>query len=217
MQIENSFVVSVPPPRVWDLLLDVTRVAQCMPGAELTEVIDDRTWKGRVRLRLGPVSMNYSGTVVMTERDDAAYSVVLRAEGRETGGKGNAAATVRSRVEPTADGGSRVQISQDLQLSGAAAQFGNRMIQDVSTRLTRQFADCLGAQFSAANASADAGPATEGRANEAGATEGRAAERRAAAITAPSEIPALRLALWAILRAIGRLLHLPNTAREGRQ
>lgn len=214
MQIENSFVVSVPPPRVWDLLLDVTRVAQCMPGAELTEVIDDRTWKGRVRLRLGPVSMNYSGTVVMTERDDAAYSVVLRAEGRETGGKGNAAATVRSRVEPTADGGSRVQISQDLQLSGAAAQFGNRMIQDVSTRLTQQFADCLGAQFTTADASPDAGPATEGLGAEGSTTE---AERKAAAVTAPSEIPALRLALWAILRAIGRLLHLPNTAREGRQ
>jgi uncharacterized protein len=214
VQIENSFVVSVPPPRVWDLLLDVTKVAQCMPGAELTEVVDDRTWKGRVRLRLGPVSMNYSGTVIMTERDDAAYSVVLRAEGRETGGKGNAAATVRSRVEPTDDGGSRVQISQDLQLSGAAAQFGNRMIQDVSSRLTQQFADCLGAQLSAADASADAGPATE---DSATATEAATTQGRAAAVTAPSEIPALRLALWAILRAIGRLLHLQKTAREGRQ
>jgi carbon monoxide dehydrogenase subunit G len=189
VQIENSFVVTAPPPQVWDLLLDVERVAPCMPGAELTEVVDDKTWKGRVKMRIGPVSMTYSGTVVMVERDDASRSVTLRADGRETSGKGNAAATVRSTVEPTADGGSRVLIRQELQLSGMAAQFGGRMMQDVSAHLTQQFADSLSAQLTAApGEQAGAAPATE--------------------------LPALRLAVWAFFRAIARVLHLPSSRRD---
>jgi carbon monoxide dehydrogenase subunit G len=188
VQIDNTFVVAAPPSRVWELLLDVERVAPCMPGAELTEAIDDRTWKGRVRMRIGPVSMAYTGQVVMVERDDAKRVVTLRAEARELSGKGNAAATVRSSVEPTADGGSRVVINQDLQLSGMAAQFGGRMIQDVSTRLTQQFADCLSAQLSAE-------PAAAGPAEQA------------------NELPGLRLAVWAFVRAVARALHLPSARR----
>jgi uncharacterized protein len=188
VRIENSFVVAAPPPEVWKLLLDVEKVAPCMPGAELTEVVDDRTWKGRVRLRVGPVSMNYSGTVHMTERDDANLPVTLRAEGRETSGKGNAAATIRSSVQPSG-GGSKVLIDQDLQLSGMAAQFGSRMIQDVSAHLTQQFADGLSAQLSASPG-------------------------ESAPVTQPTELPALRLALWAVLRALARLLHLPSARRQ---
>lgn len=190
MRIENSFVVAAPPSQVWRLLLDVERVAVCMPGAELTEVVDDRTWKGRVRLRVGPVSMSYSGTVIMTERDDAGHAVTLRAEGRETSGKGNATATVRSSVQTSDGGGSKVLIDQDLQLSGMAAQFGARMLQDVSARLTKQFADGLSAQLTAEG---DAAPPTP----------------------QAKEIPALRLAVWAFLRALGRLLHLPSSRRDG--
>jgi len=189
VQIENSFVVTAPPPQVWDLLLDVERVAPCMPGAELTEVVDDKSWKGRVRMRIGPVSMTYSGTVVMVERDDVNRAVTLRAEGRETNGKGNAAATVRSTVEPTADGGSKVLIHQDLQLSGMAAQFGGRMMQDVSAHLTQQFADNLSAQLS----------------SEPG---------QPAAVQPATELPAVRLAIWAFLRAIARTLHLPPLRRD---
>jgi uncharacterized protein len=189
VRIENSFVVAAPPPQVWKLLLDVERVAPCMPGAELTEVVDDRTWKGRVKLRVGPVSMNYSGTVVMVERDDANLAVTLRAEGRETSGKGNAAATIRSSVEPSGDGGSKVLIDQDLKLSGMAAQFGGRMMQDVSAHLTQQFADGLSAQLTAQ-------PGETVPAQQA------------------TELPALRLAAWAFLRAIARWLHLPSSRRE---
>jgi uncharacterized protein len=190
VRIENSFVVAAPPSQVWKLLLDVERVAVCMPGAELTEVVDDHTWKGRVRMRIGPISMNYSGTVIMTERDDASHAVTLRAEGRETSGKGNAAATVRSSVQEADGGGSTVLIDQDLQLSGMAAQFGARMLQDVSAHLTQQFADGLSAQLTAEGDAAPPAPAAK-------------------------EIPALRLAVWAFLRAIGRLLHLPSSRRDG--
>jgi carbon monoxide dehydrogenase subunit G len=189
VRIENSFVVAAPPSQVWKLLLDVERVAPCMPGAELTEVVDDRTWKGRVRLRVGPVTMNYSGTVIMIERDDARHAVTLRAEGRETSGKGNATATIRSSVQAADGGGSRILIDQELQLSGMAAQFGARMMQDVSAHLTQQFADGLSAQLTA---------------------EGDAARAPRQA----SEIPALRLAVWAFLRALGRLLHLPSSRRD---
>ena len=190
MQIENSFEVTAPPAQVWDLLLDIERVAPCMPGAELTEVVNDTTWKGRVKMRVGPVSMTYSGNVVMVERNDASRSVTLRAEGRETSGKGNATATVRSSVEPADGGGSRVLIHQDLQLSGMAAQFGGRMMQDVSAHLTQQFADRLSAQLTA--------------------------EPGQAAATPPpaTELPALRLAVWAFFRAIARALHLPSSRRD---
>ena len=190
MRIENSFVVAAPPPQVWKLLLDVERVAPCMPGAELTEVVDDRTWKGRVKLRIGPVSMNYSGTVVMVERDDANHAVTLRAEGRETSGKGNAAATIRSSVQPTSDGGSKVLIDQDLQLSGMAAQFGGRMMQDVSAHLTQQFADGLSEQLTAqpGEAAAPAQPV--------------------------GEIRPVKLAIWALLRAVRRLLRLPSSRQD---
>ena len=88
MEIENSFVVEAAPPEVWKFLLDVERVVPCMPGAELTEVVDSDTWKGKVKLRIGPVSMTYSGNVVMVARDDAKREVTLQAQGRELSGKG---------------------------------------------------------------------------------------------------------------------------------
>jgi carbon monoxide dehydrogenase subunit G len=181
MEISDSFTVESSADRVWALFLDVEKVAPCMPGAELTEVIDDKTWAGRVRMKMGPVSMKYSGRVVMTERDDASRRMTLRAEGSEESGKGGATAEVRVRVDETPEGGAHVMITQDLALSGAAAQFGGRMIADVSAHLTKQFASCLSAQLS-----------------------GGAAEPPTA-----TAVPALRLAFWAFFRAIGRLLRLP--------
>jgi hypothetical protein len=126
--------------------------------------------------------------VIMTERDDAGLAVTLRAEGRETSGKGNAAATIRSSVQPGDGGGSVVLIDQDLRLSGMAAQFGARMMQDVSAHLTQQFADGLSAQLTAEGGAAPTPPQA-------------------------TKIPALRLAVWAFLRALGRLLHLPSSRR----
>src|SRR5262245_48786855 len=110
-----------------------------MPGAELTETIDDRNWKGRVRVRLGPVLMKFNGRVEMVERDDETHTVRLRGEGAEETGKGNAKALVTSQVQPADTGGSRVLITQDIEMSGKAAQFGARMIQDIATLMTKQF------------------------------------------------------------------------------
>jgi carbon monoxide dehydrogenase subunit G len=142
MEITNSFEVPAPVEQVWSFLLDVERVAPCMPGAELTETIDDSNWKGKVKIRLGPVSLNYSGKVTMVARDDATHRVVLKASGMEQRGKGGASATVTSTLERL-DGGTRVNVLQDLTIQGQAAQFSRGMMQDVSAKLTQQFADNL--------------------------------------------------------------------------
>jgi uncharacterized protein len=158
--IENAFTVARPVGEVWDYLLDVERIAPCMPGAELTETVDERTWKGRVNMKFGPVSMSFAGQVEMAERDDAAHRVVLHARGTEQKGKGAADAKVTSWLEPDGDG-TAVKMEADITLSGAAAQLSRGLIPEVSKRLTQQFADCLEANLGAAGA-ADPGaqPAT---------------------------------------------------------
>src|ERR687888_331230 len=113
MQFENEFVVQAPVDQVWDYLLDVERIAPCAPGAELTEIVDDKTWKGKINIKVGPVSMSFAGTVTVLERDDAGHRAVLKAEGRERSGRGAASATVTSQLAQ-ADAGTKVTISTDL-------------------------------------------------------------------------------------------------------
>jgi uncharacterized protein len=149
--IENAFTVARPVDEVWDYLLDVERIAPCMPGAELTETVDDHTWKGKVNMKFGPVSMSFAGSVEMTERDDTAHRVVLRAKGTEQKGKGAATASVTSWLEGV-DAGTAVKMEADITLTGAAAQLSRGLLPEVSKRLTQQFADCLEANLGAAGA-----------------------------------------------------------------
>jgi carbon monoxide dehydrogenase subunit G len=149
--IENAFTVVRPIGEVWDYLLDVERIAPCLPGAELTETVDERTWKGRVNMKFGPVSMSFAGQVEMAERDDAAHRVVLHARGTEQKGKGAADATVTSWLEPDG-GGTAVRMEADITLIGAAAQLSRGLIPEVSKQLTQQFADCLEANLGVAGA-----------------------------------------------------------------
>jgi carbon monoxide dehydrogenase subunit G len=157
MQIENAFTVPAPPERLWAYLLDVERVAPCMPGAELTETVDETTWKGRVNLKLGPVSLAFAGTVSIEERDDDALRVVLRAKGMEQKGKGAANASVTSWLEP-GEGETTVKMSADVQLTGAVAQLSRGLLPEVSKKLTAEFAECLRSNMSA-EAQAAAAPA----------------------------------------------------------
>ena len=143
MLIEDSFAVHTPVDRLWAFIQDVERIAPCLPGAELTEVIDDRTWKGKVLVKFGPVQMSFSGTVVMEERDDVAHRARLSAKGAEQRGKGVANATVESWLEPAGDDGTTVHIRSDITITGAAAQMSRGLLPEVSKLLTRQFADCL--------------------------------------------------------------------------
>jgi carbon monoxide dehydrogenase subunit G len=205
MQFENDFVVEAPVDRVWDYLLDVERIAPCAPGAELTEIVDDKTWKGKINIKVGPVTMSFAGTVTLLERDDAVHRAVLKAEGRERSGRGAASATVTSRLEQ-AEGGTKVTISTDLTISGAAAQYGRGMIPDVSKRLTRDFAECLresiGAQGGPRDAAGGGGNAT--RAPNPAPPDVGASPSAAIARPGSKPVKGFRLAVWALWRAILR-------------
>jgi uncharacterized protein len=143
MLIEDSFTVHTPVDRLWAFIQDVEGIAPCMPGAELTEVIDDRTWKGKVLVKFGPVQMSFSGTVVIEEKDDVAHRARLSAKGAEQRGKGVANAKVESWLEPAGDDGTTVHIRSDITITGAAAQMSRGLLPEVSKLLTKQFADCL--------------------------------------------------------------------------
>jgi carbon monoxide dehydrogenase subunit G len=160
MQLENSFEVVAPVERVWSYLLDVERVTPCMPGASLTEKLDDDNYKGKVTVKLGPVSLTYAGKVAFVERDEAARRVVMKAQGTEQRGKGAASATITSTLEDLG-GRTKVDIVQELNVQGQAAQFGRGMMQDVSARLTREFAECLQTNMAAEEPAAAAAPAGE--------------------------------------------------------
>ncbi len=155
MLIQNDFTVPRPVSEVWSYLLDVEKVAPCMPGAELTETVDERNWKGKLNMKFGPVSMSFAGTVAMEERDDDAHRVKLHAKGMEQRGKGAANATVTSWMEP-ADDGTHVFMEADITLTGAAAQLSRGLLPEVSKRLTAQFAECLRANLEAGAQSGDA-------------------------------------------------------------
>jgi carbon monoxide dehydrogenase subunit G len=144
MLIENEFTVAQPPQQLWAILLDVEKIVPCMPGAELTEVVDDEHWKGAFTAKFGPVSLSFAGTVALEERDDTAHRVVLRAKGREQKGKGAADASVTSWLEAGPGyGESTVHMLADITLSGAAAQMSRGLLPEISKKLTQQFADCL--------------------------------------------------------------------------
>jgi uncharacterized protein len=143
VQIENAFTVATPVDELWAFLLDVERIAPCMPGAELTETVGERTWKGKVNVKLGPVGMSFAGTVEMTERDDQAHRAVLKAKGMEQRGRGAATATVTSWLEPADAGRTTVRMTADISLSGPAAQMSRGLLPEISRKLTQQFADCL--------------------------------------------------------------------------
>jgi len=143
MRIEQTVEVDAPLDRVWALVNDVPRVAPCMPGAALTKVVDGRTYEGTVRVKLGPISMSYKGTVVLEEVDEAARSAQLSASGKDVRGGGTARAKVDTRLEALSDTRTRMSVVSDVQLTGKVASFGRGAVSDVSAKLFGQFADCL--------------------------------------------------------------------------
>jgi uncharacterized protein len=138
MLIKADFEVPAPVERVWDYLLDVPRMAPNLPGTELTEVVDEDNYKGRVTIKMGPVSMRFAGDVEIVERDAAGRRAVINAAGADERGRGRAAMVLTATLRQASDG-TNVQIVQDLQVSGAAAQYGRGMITDVTNVLVAQF------------------------------------------------------------------------------
>ncbi len=157
MEFDNSFEVPLPVDEAWKLLMDIRRIAPCLPGAELTEVVDDRTYKGKVGVRLGPVSLAFAGTVKFDEIDDAAHRAKISAQGSDAKGRGGANATASFHLEPVA-GGAKVLVHTNLTLSGAVAQYGRGVgiIQVTAAQIITQFANNLKAQFAPAVAPAAA-------------------------------------------------------------
>jgi carbon monoxide dehydrogenase subunit G len=144
MEFDNDFEVPLPPDSAWRILMDIERIAPCMPGAELTEKVDDTTYKGRVRVRLGPVSLSFSGVAQFEEIDCVARTAQVKAAGTDAKGRGGANSTVSFRVEPSGIG-SKVSVHTDLSLSGSIAQYGRGagLVQEVAAQLIKQFATSL--------------------------------------------------------------------------
>ena len=141
MKIEDSFRVDVPVEEAWKVLLDLERIAPCLPGAQLTEVEGDE-YRGTVKIKVGPITAQYKGVAQIVEADEANHKVLLKAEGRDTRGQGNASATVTATL--VGEGASTtVNIDTDLNITGKVAQFGRGVMADVSSKLLGQFADNL--------------------------------------------------------------------------
>src|SRR3954469_5970492 len=162
MEINNSFEVPLPPPDAWKVLMDIPRITPCMPGAELTGVVDKDTYNGKVSVKLGPVALTFAGQVKFTDIDEAAHKARVKAQGKDSKGRGGANANVDFHLEPTA-AGTRVLVKTDLTLSGAVAQYGRAsgLIQDVAQQLIGQFAQCLKAQLAASIVAAEPRPGAE--------------------------------------------------------
>jgi uncharacterized protein len=138
MLINSDFEVPAPVDKVWDYLLDVPRMAPNLPGTELTDVIDEDNYKGRVTIKMGPVSMRFAGDVEIVERDEAARRAVINAAGADERGRGQASMVLTATLAK-AGSGTKVRLAQNLQISGAAAQYGRGMITDVTNVLVAQF------------------------------------------------------------------------------
>jgi carbon monoxide dehydrogenase subunit G len=141
MHLEHEFVVPVPVKQAWQVLLDVERIAPCLPGATVDSVQDD-TFAGRVKVKVGPISVTYQGNATFEERDESAHRVVLKANGREARGAGTAAATVEAVLHDEGEH-TRVRVDTELAITGRPAQFGRGVMVDVSNKLLGTFADCL--------------------------------------------------------------------------
>jgi carbon monoxide dehydrogenase subunit G len=161
MEFDNSFDVPLLPAQAWPVLMDIKRIAPCMPGAELTDVVDDTTYKGKIAVRLGPVALTFAGLVKFEEIDNTNYKARVRAQGADAKGRGSAQAMASFHLEP-AGSGCKVLVHTDLSLSGAVAQYGRGvgMIQATASALIGQFANALKAELARGRAAPNvAGPA----------------------------------------------------------
>lgn len=187
MRIESSFAVPAPVDEAWRLLNDVPAVVPCMPGAELAEVVGDDAWKATLRVRLGPIALQFLADVSRTEMDEQDRRVVLRIRAREAKGRGSADATIESQL--VGEGGrTRVDLATELDLRGAVAQYGRGVIGEVASSLTEQFSQCIARRLGG-GAPAERPPATD-----------------------PAAIGGVRLLLVGVWRSLWRRLRRPASS-----
>jgi carbon monoxide dehydrogenase subunit G len=194
MQLENSFTVAAPPERVFAYLLDVNKIVGCVPGAELSEVVDPSTFKGKVKVKVGPITVAYNGTAKIADRNDTERTATLEAEGRETTGPGSARAKAYMSVLPEG-AGSVVKIVTDYSVAGRVAQFGRGVMEDVSRKIVNEMAACIKSNVEAAE------PAAGGGAGP-GASASAAPQAVAATARPVNAFGLLFSVLWSRVRAV---------------
>src|SRR5260370_521036 len=232
MDLELSFIIPVPPEQAWPALLDVERIAPCMPGTTVDSV-DGEVIKGRIKVKVGPVALTYAGTARFTERDEHARSITLEASGKETRGAGTASATVRSSLQDEG-GQTKVVVLTTMNVTGRPAQFGRGVMAEVSGRIIEKFPANLAALLARAPAASVAasngsGPAAEGGGAGGGGREGQGPAVRAAAplgarppdedaidLLSVAGFPVLKRAL-PVLAAVAVLLLVIFGLRRGRR
>lgn len=200
MELDHSFTVPVPPDQAWDVLLDVKRVAPCMPGATVDSVEGDDV-AGRMKVKVGPVSLTYKGTAKFTDRDPDTRSILVEASGKETRGSGTASATVKAALQPYesaesngsgSSGQTLVTLQTTLNVTGRPAQFGRGVIAEVGSRLIDKFADNLAEELTGGSPEpAPAAPAPASAAAAAAAAEPAAAPRAPETASAAPAQPAV--------------------------
>ncbi|HET9082471.1 MAG TPA: SRPBCC family protein [Trebonia sp.] len=192
IELDNSFTVPVPPEKAWDVLLDVERIAPCMPGASVLSISDDgNEIEGQVKVKLGPLSLAYKGTAKFTDKDQANHVIAIEASGKETRGAGTASAHVQAGLKPgDAAGTTLVSIHTSLNVTGRPAQFGRSLLPEVSGKLIAQFASNLEALIASGNAPAAAETAPPEAGAAAAGSSGEAAAAPAAA--KPASVPVMK-------------------------
>jgi len=209
VQLDHEFTVPVPAAQAWPVLLDIDRIAPCMPGATVTK-IDGDDFEGTVKVKVGPITVTYGGTASFLEKDESDRRAVIEARGRETRGTGTATARVTAQLHEQGES-TRVVVSTDLAITGKPAQFGRGVLGDVGAKLLGRFADCLSTQLAAgetapapaAPAPAPAAPAASAAAAASAATDGTAAAPAAAAPAAAAPAAARRADDSAAVEATG--------------
>ncbi len=186
MELTHDFIVPADVESTWATFMDLEKVGGCFPGATVTDVSGD-SFSGTVKVKLGPIALQYAGSGSFIERDDAAKRAVIEAKGKDKRGNGTAGATVTMQLAPSAEG-TRVDVATELQITGKPAQFGRGVMQDVSDKLLQQFIGCIEGQFAAAGAPAEAPPAAAAPAAPEAPAAPAAPE--AAAAPAPPTAPA---------------------------
>jgi uncharacterized protein len=185
IELDNSFTVPVPPEQAWDVLLDVERIAPCMPGASVTSVEGDQI-EGQVKVKLGPLSLTYKGTAKFTDKDQANHTIAIEATGKETRGAGTASANVTATLTPAEAGSTLVAIHTSLNVTGRPAQFGRSLLPEVSGKLIAQFASNLEALIGADSPAAEAAGTPE----DSGAADDSSGE--AAPVAAKPAAPVIK-------------------------
>ena len=150
-KIEERFEVKAPVERVWSYLIDPKRVVQCLPGAELLEQQDERTFLGAIKVKVGPLSMSYKGNAKFTDINEETHQVRMVGDAREVGGSGSTKVSMLSTVSPLESGGCEVLVNADIDLVGKIVQFGRGMIEEVSRQMFRQFSTCVRQQLEIAD------------------------------------------------------------------